>query len=235
VIADAREQAMSYREKLPNFLCVEVTNRSIDLSGTGDWKHRDTIEELLRYQDEHETRTTLEVNGEASNAVRDAMLVKKSAFMGGELGGVFRAVFDPKAKAEFKWKETDTLGNGTVQVFNYHVQVDNSEFLITGNNNLEIKVAFHGMVYVDAATHSVRRVTLIAEDIPKDFPTHSTAMAVDYDYVLINTHDYLVPVSAEMSLRQGKHEAVMNTMEFRNYRRYGSNLRILEGVQEQNP
>jgi hypothetical protein len=24
-------------------------------------------------------------------------------------------------------------------------------------------------------------------------------------------------------------------MEFRNYRRYGSNLRILEGVQEQNP
>lgn len=235
VIADARKQAMSYRETLPNFLCVEVTNRSIDLSGTGDWKHRDTIEELLRYQDEHETRTTLEVNGEASNAVRDAMLVKKSAFMGGELGGVFRAVFDPKAKAEFKWKETDTLGNGTVQVFNYHVQVDNSEFLITGNNNLEIKVAFHGMVYVDAATHSVRRVTLIAEDIPKDFPTHSTAMAVDYDYVLINTHDYLVPVSAEMSLRQGKHEAVMNTMEFRNYRRYGSNLRILEGVQEQNP
>jgi hypothetical protein len=28
---------------------------------------------------------------------------------------------------------------------------------------------------------------------------------------------------------------VMNTMEFRNYRRYGSNLRILEGQQEQNP
>jgi len=235
LIADSRKQAMSYRESLPNFLCVEVTNRSIDLSGTGDWKHRDTIEELLRYQDAHETRTTLEVNGETSNAERDAMLVKKSAFSGGELGGVLKAVFDPKAQAEFKWKETDTLGNGTVQVFNYHVPVDNSEFFITGNNNMEIKVAFHGLVYLDAATHSVRRVTLIAEDIPKDFPTHSTAMAVDYDYVVINTHDYLVPVSAEVSLRQGKHEAVMNTMEFRNYRRYGSSLRILEGQQEQNP
>jgi VWFA-related protein len=235
LIGDARRQAVNYAESLPNFLCVEVTNRSIDLNGTGDWRHRDTIAELLRYQDKQETRTTLEVNGETANAERDAMLVKKSAFSTGELGGVLKAVFDPKAQAEFKWKETDTLGNGTVQVFNYRAPLESSEFFITGNNNMEIKVAFHGLVYIDAATHSVRRVTLIAEDIPKDFPTHSTAMAVDYDYVVINTHDYLVPVSAEMSLRQGKREAVMNTMEFRNYRRYGSNLRILEGVQEQHP
>ena len=235
LISDARSQAVNYAESLPNFLCLEVTNRSIDINGTGDWRHRDTIEELLRYQDKHETRSTLEVNGEANNADREAMLVKKSAFSGGELGGVLRAVFDPKAQAEFKWKETDTLGNGTVQVFLYHVPVDSSEFMITGSNDLQIKVAFHGLVFIDTATHSVRRVTLIAEDIPKEFPTHSTAMAVDYDYVVINTHDYLVPVGAEVSLRQGKREGVMNTMEFRNYRRYGSNLRILEGQQEQNP
>jgi VWFA-related protein len=235
LIADARKQAVNYAESLPNFLCVEVTNRSIDQMGTGDWRHRDTIAELLRYQDKQETRTTLEVNGTAASADRDAMLVKQSAFSSGELGGVLKAVFDPKAQAEFKWRETDTLGNGTVQVFTYHVPDANSEFFITGSNNLEIKVAFHGLVFIDTATHSVRRVTLIAEDIPKDFPTHSSAMAVDYDYVVINTHDYLVPVSAEVSLRQGKHEAVMNTMEFRNYRRYGSNLRILEGQQEQNP
>jgi VWFA-related protein len=236
LIGDARTQAVAYRESLPNFMCIEVTNRSIDLSGTGDWRHRDTIAELLRYQDDQESRTTLEVNGEASSADRDAMLVKSSAFMGrGELGGMLKAVFDPKAQTEFKWKETDTLGNGTVQVFAYHVALENSKFYITGSNNMEIKVAFHGLVYIDTATHSVRRVTLIAEDIPKEFPTHSSAMAVDYDYVVINTHDYLVPVGAEVSLKQGKHEAVMNTMEFRNYRRYGSNLRILEGLQEQNP
>lgn len=235
LIEDARKQAVNYAESLPNFLCVEVTNRSIDISGTGDWRHRDTIAELLRYEDKKETRTTLEVNGEATNANRDQMLVDSSAFSGGELGGVLKAIFDPKAQAEFKWKETDALGNGTVQVFGYHVLFDNSEFFITGSNNREIKVAFHGMVFIDTATHSVRRVTLIAQDIPKEFPTHSTAMAVDYDYVLINTHDYLVPVGAEVSLQQGKHEGVMNTMEFRNYRRFGSNLRILEGQQEQNP
>ena len=228
LIGDARKQAVNYAESLPNFLCVEVTNRSIDLTGTGDWKHRDTIAELLRYVDKKETRTTIEVNGDSTNSDRDAMLVKQSAFSSGELGGVLKAVFDPKAQAEFKWKETDTLGNGTVQVFTYHVSLEHSDFTITGSNNMAITVGFHGQVFIDTSTHSVRRLTLIADDIPKDFPTHSTAIAVDYDYVVINTHDYLVPVSAEMSLRQGRHEAVMNTMEFRDYRRYGSNVRILE-------
>ena len=60
-------------------------------------------------------------------------------------------------------------------------------------------------------------------------------MTVDYDYVAINNHDYLVPVSAQMRLAIGKHQVVLNTMEFRNYRRFGSNMRILgyEPVDEQ--
>jgi len=74
-----------------------------------------------------------------------------------------------------------------VQVFSYRVAQPNSMFAVGGMNNLEIKVGFHGLVFIDSATHSVRRITLIADDIPKDFPTHGTAMAVDYDYVVINT------------------------------------------------
>ena len=50
---------------------------------------------------------------------------------------------------------------------------------------------------------------------------------MDYDYVSINEHDYLMPVSAQLQLRQGRHQAVMNTMEFRNYKRFGSNVKIL--------
>ena len=52
-------------------------------------------------------------------------------------------------------------------------------------------------------------------------------MRVDYDYIAINGHDYLLPVSAEMRLAIGKHQAVLNTIEFRNYRRFGSNMRML--------
>ena len=136
-------------------------------------------------------------------------------------------MFDPAAKAEFKWKETDALGSGTVQVFDYHVAKENSGYSVTGSNDLAVTVSFHGKVYIDAATRSVRRVTLIADDLPKDFPTHASAISVDYDYISINAHDYLMPVGAEVSLLEGRREAVLNTIQFRDYKRFGSNVKIL--------
>jgi hypothetical protein len=50
---------------------------------------------------------------------------------------------------------------------------------------------------------------------------------VDYDYVSINTHDYLMPISAEVSLLEGRREAILNTIQFRDYKRFGSNVKIL--------
>ena len=103
-------------------------------------------------------------------------------------------------------------GTGTVQVFDYHVAKANSQFSLGGPNGLQPTVGFHGKVFVDTATRSVRRVTLVADDLPKDFPTRATAIVVDYDYVSINAHDYLMPISAEVSQLVGRHEAMLNTI-----------------------
>jgi hypothetical protein len=225
LIADARDRAVGYKNGLPNFMCVEVINRSLDPTGTGRWRHRDTITELLRYREQNETRTVLEVDGKpAASTDPESIKGPKST---GEFGAVLGAVFEPSAKAEFKWKETDTLGSEAVQVFDYRVAKANSAFSVGGPNGLQPTVSFHGKVYVDTATRSVRRITLIADDLPKDFPTHATAIVVDYDYVSINAHDYLMPISAEVSLLQGRHEAMLNTIQFRDYKRFGSNMKIL--------
>lgn len=90
-------------------------------------------------------------------------------------------------------------------------------------------VGFHGLVYIDSSTKSVRRITLKADGVPQNFTMHSTSITVDYDYVAIGTHDYLVPARAEVSLTQGKREAVLNEIEFRDYRRYASQVKVLYG------
>jgi VWFA-related protein len=225
LIADARDRAVGYKSGLPNFMCVEVIDRSLDPTGRGSWKHRDTITELLRYRDKNEDRSVLEVNGRQPQSSNAADI--KGATSTGEFGDVLGAVFEPSAKADFKWKETDTLGNGTVQVFDYRVTRENSTFGVRGSFDVDLKVSFHGKVFVDTATHSVRRITLIADDLPKDFPTRASTVTVDYDYVSINAHDYLMPISAEVSLLEGRHEASLNTIQFRDYRRFGSNVKIL--------
>ena len=236
LIADARMRAVGYMESLPNFMCVEVTNRSVDASGTGNWKHRDTIAELLRYRDKTETHTMLEINGAPSTSDRDALLKQKgSTLSGGELGGVLKAVFAPSAKADFNWKETDALGSGTVQVFDYRVAKSNSMFSVVGSNGIQLMVAFHGQVYIDSATRNVRRISVEADGLPKEFPTQSSVMGVDYDYVVINGNDYLMPISAEVRVRQNHRQAVLNTIEFRDYKKYGSAMKILDYKQVENP
>lgn len=229
LIKDTRDRALHYVESLPNFMCIEVTSRSYDPSGSGRYKLRDTVTELLRYHDKSESRTMIEIDGKPASTAREGM---KGTFSSGELGGVLRAVFAEKAKADFKWRETDTLGTSTVQVFDYRVEQQNSEFSVVGMNNLQVMVGFHGQVYIDTAAHNVRRITLIADDMPRDFPTHYTSIGVDYDYVSINSHDYLMPTTAQLRLKQGRHEAVMNNIEFKNYRRFGSSIRILPDTPE---
>jgi hypothetical protein len=201
---------------LPNFTCVELTRRAVDTNGDGKWKAIDTLQEELRYSEKTETRTTTEVNGWPSSTTRTSM---KGVFSAGEFGGILQAVFRAESKADFQWKETDALKNGTVQVYDYLVDKRNSLFSVMDATGHQITVGFHGQVFVDSSTRRPRRVTLIADGLPSDFPTHSTSMAVDYDYIPINGLKYLMPVSAQLQIKQGLHQEVMNTMEFSDYKR----------------
>jgi hypothetical protein len=224
ILDDARARALHYAESLPNFSCVEITTRSVDVSGKGTWKHKDAMAQLLTYRDNTESRIMLEVNGARSKVVPGD---SKGMTSRGQFGAVLNAVFSPKAKAEFEWKETGVLGTGTVHVFSYRVAEKNSNYSLEGNNHTRLNVAFHGIVYIDAGTLGVRRITLEAENIPRDFSIHASSISVDYDYIVINNHDYLMPIRAVVSIRQGKLEGVLNEIEFRNYRRFGSWVRIL--------
>lgn len=223
IISGARQHAVNYSKRLPNFLCVEVTNRSVDSSGIGKWRRKDTFAELLRYRENQETRVTLEVNGERSSVPR-AQLGDWPISLG-EFGDVLNSVFQPNAKAEFHWKETDALNNGTVQVFEYRVARDNASMTL-GDSNGKVYAGFHGLAYIDSATYGIRRITMEADELPHDFSIHAASVAVDYDYVAIGPHEYLMPVRGTISLKRGRHEADLNQIVFQGYRRYASQTKI---------
>jgi hypothetical protein len=66
-----------------------------------------------------------------------------------------------------------------------------------------------------------------AENIPANCPVRASAIAIDYDYVDINDHDYLMPVEGQLHMKLGKSHAVLNRIEFRDYHRFGSDARIV--------
>ncbi len=224
IIEGARQRGLAWSETLPNFFCVEITDHSVDPTGRGDWHHKDTVVQLMRYLDHQESRTTLELNGQPSSVEAADLDFAHSV---GEFGGMFQVVFDPSAKAKFTWKESDVLDGQPVQVFAFQVAAANSNFDLTGPNNSQHAVAFHGLLYLDTATRSVRRITIDADDIPETLLVRASSISVDYSWVMINNHDYLLPIRGAVSLREGRHQAVLNEFEFRNYRRFGSQIRIL--------
>jgi hypothetical protein len=226
IIEDARKRALDYAKRLPNFICVEVTNRSVDASGNGRWKHRDSIAEMLSYHDNQETRTTLEVDGKRSSLKR-ADMNSTWPLSVGEFGAMLNLVFQPSSKTQFDWKEAATMGDGsgTVQVLNYRVAPKDATIVLSQGNE-DVAVGFHGSVYIDASTGGVRRVTLEADQVPHTFPVHAAAMTVDYDYVAISARDYLLPVRSTVSLEKGHRKIELNEITFRNYRRFASRAKM---------
>ncbi len=226
IIAGARKRALDYTSSLPNFICVEITNRSVDQSGNGNWKHRDSLAELLTYHNNQESRSTLEVNGKRSSLKRTD-LNSSWPMSVGEFGALLKLVFSPSSKTQFEWKEAATLGDGsgTVQVLSYRVAHENATIDLSSGND-SIGVGFHGLVYIDAATSGIRRVTLEAEGLPRTFAMHSATMTVDYDYVAISARDYLLPVRSTVSLQRGRRQVELNEIAFRSYRRFASRAKI---------
>jgi len=223
IIAGARKQATNYSAKLPNFLCVEVTDRSVDPAGNGRWRRKDSFGELLRYVDKQETRTTLEVDGRPSREKRADMNGPMSL---GEFGHLLSLVFEPTSKAEFHWKEADALANGTVQVFAYRVDRKNDSMLLS-DSNAKIYSGFHGLAYIDSSTLGIRRITMEADDLPADFSIHAASIAIDYDYVTVGARDYLMPVRGTVRVKRGRREADLNQVVFQDYRRFASQTRIV--------
>lgn len=224
MIEGARQRALAWTDSLVNFFCMEVTNHSEDATGHGDWKPKGTLVQLMRYVDHQESRTTLILNGDRSNAQPDQL---KFAHSAGEFGAMFHIIFDPAAKTVFTWKQAASLDGQPVQVFAFKVARANSGFDLSDRANHALAAGFHGLLYLDPATLSVRRISIDADDIPKELLIRASSMSVDYAWIAMQNHDFLLPVRGAVSLQETKRRPVLNEFEFRGYRRFGSESRVL--------
>jgi VWFA-related protein len=229
ILADATKYALTYRDSLPNFMCEQMTDRYIyrvNLAGTGQWNHKDKFTERLTYFEHEENRILLELEQNGSTSSHDTENTS-GAISDGEFSFTLSGVFRPSAKADFQWKETGVLGDGTVQVFDYRVAPEHSTFYLRARSNDVITIGYHGQVYIDTVTRMVRRITKAADNVPPKYPIQAALVSVDYDFVVLNDHDYMLPISAQVLLKKGRKELDRNEIEFRNFRRFGSNMRVV--------
>jgi len=81
----------------------------------------------------------------------------------------------------------------------------------------------------------VLRFEQIATEIPSDFPITAASNTIDYDWVTINEHKYLLPTHSEVLMTTVSPQLVLqsrNDVRFRNYQKFGAELKVIDEVGE---
>ncbi len=227
VLQDAREYALSYSSRLPDFICTQVTRRFVDPSGMEFWRAQDVITERLSYFEKHEDYKVVLYNNRPVEMSHEKL---GGATSSGEFGTMLREIFEPETQTEFDWERWGTLRGRRMHVFSYKVAQSRSKYSIYAEQvKQRIVPGYHGNVYVDRGTSAVMKLTLQADDLPAGFPVRDVNLTLDYDHVDISGRDFILPLKAVLTSREGAKFLIKNDVEFHMYRKFTAESSITSG------
>lgn len=228
ILAEARRNALEYTEKLPDFLCLQITRRYVDPSGLEmDWLQYDEVKSRVSYVEGHEDYELVSVNNQVTERSFEDL---GGATSTGEFGSLLKALFAPRTAAQFAWARHSLLRGRPVYVFSFQVPRSRSQWRLTFTATREapkdeIITAYSGLVYIDKETEHTLRIKMDAVDVPSTFPIQQASTRLDYDYIDISDQPHLLPLKAEVRMRAGR-ELNRNDVEFRLYRKFTADATI---------
>ncbi len=95
-----------------------------------------------------------------------------------------------------------------------------------------------GRIWIDRENFRVLRVESAATEIPEDFPIRTATRIIDYDWVTISDEKYLLPALSDVRLTFRQKREVYetrNVIRFKEYQKYGSEVKILDDDEEPAP
>jgi hypothetical protein len=218
------DNARNYADNLPNYLCVQVTRRHYDPTGTENWRLHDTIQEQVSYADHKESYKVIMINGQSVANVEHTKL--GGSTLSGDFGSIYAEIFDAETATEFSWDHWATLRGRRMYVIAFHVPQSRSHFTISaGETHRLITAGYHGLIYADRTTTNVMRFKFECEDIPSDFPVKDVRLDVNFDFIEVAGQKYVLPLKTEVWSRDGRY-MTWNEAEFHLYRKFGTESTI---------
>ena len=218
IIEEARQYAIEYSQKLPNFFCYEREQRWAAPARTAanpSWQTQDSIIKRVTYYQQKEEEKVLQHNNTYTTADMKSLGGSQSV---GDFGNMLRGIFDPATAAVFEWSHYSRAASQLLMTFNYRVPLERSQYRLEVENR-GIRTAYHGWVKLDAKSHAVLSISVEAENIPADFPLRSASDTVDYGMQTISDQKFLLPIEADVYMSDGD-QLTKNVKQFMSYRKY---------------
>jgi hypothetical protein len=172
----------------------------------------------------------------------------------GEFGPVLSTVLADAVKGKIVWARWEKGSDGKLAVFHYEVPEDKSNYYVKfcciaegfSSVSPEIQVwskraAYHSDIDFSPADGSIRLLTVDA-DMPAGALVSRAGMAIEYAPTVIGGHSYFCPVRSVSMLQkhtshqlgansrpnyEGPIQTFLNDIRFNNYRRFGSETKVL--------
>lgn len=218
----AREIAIHYAGKLPNFICNEQVDRSDRLARPGQLAvvHNDRLIIQLSYAGQKEKYKLVSINGTPATQPLSSL---EGIITGGEFGSLQLGVFDPSSATDFQWKETTTLRKHRASVYTYRVARAHSHYMLGGRLDdgklAAVAAGYHGEVVFDQDTSRVLRLTAEADDIPKETGITASSVQVDYDFVDVAGVKHLLPSHSD-SRMEHRDRKIGNVVTYAAYHKF---------------
>ncbi|MBK9214297.1 MAG: hypothetical protein IPM59_01645 [Chloracidobacterium sp.] len=244
VLVQARTRTRELLDEMPDFVVKQIITRSDSYAGTGNWKAYDNLVIAVSYSsDKGEQYRVLARNGAP---VTDAVTAGSyhgldGATSGGEFVEDLQKIFKPESKTTFSLLTTDVERGRRTIVYEYEIQIENNK---DGGVGLKGPVfssspaGEKGRIWIDRDTHRVLRVEYKLTNIAASFPVKAVTKTIEYDMVDIAGEHYLMPTLSDFRgtvEQSGKRFESRNVIRFRNYQKYGSEVRILDDDIEPQP
>jgi hypothetical protein len=234
IIREVQEYARNYIQSLPDFLCLQVTRRSLDMhypTGTPpSWTPSDRISEKLSFVDHKEKYDLISRNDNAMFG--ETWKSVGGAISRGDWATLLEAIFDPQTETYFKWERWGNLRGKRYHVYRYVVDKAHSKESLEADHQTTTP-AFHGEIFVPMDESIFRRISVEPEP-PHDFPMQDVKEVLNYDYVDISGHRFLLPITSDVTMRTGRIGS-RNEIEFRRYQKYSADTSISFGDDADSP
>lgn len=223
IISKTRLAAAEYQGTLPDYMVQQHTTRHISTTRPVSWRAMDTLSADLVVEKGAERYQNLKRNGKP---ITEAKMQETGSWSAGEFASTLDDLLSPATAARFRKVGQETVNGREAIVYDYAVTQPHSHWTIHSGSQ-SIRPAYGGTMWIDKATHRVLRIEMEARQLPEDFPLDKLELALDYGAVRLSGQEFLLPIHSEnLSCRRGEMLCSRNTLDFRNYRKYGSDTSV---------
>ncbi len=236
ILEKTTANTLALLDDMPDFVVKQLITRSEAYAGTGNWRPYDNLIIAVSYSSEKgEQYKVLSKNGTPVNSdTANSYNGLDGATSGGEFVEDLTKIFKPDSKTRFEVESTDVLRGRSAVVYNYEILLENNKHGgvgLKGPIYRSSPAGEKGRIWIDRDNFRVLRIEYQLTDIEPNFAVKAVTKFIDYDQVEIAGEKYLLPVLSDFRgtvESSGRRFESRNLIRFKNYQKFGSEVKILD-------